>query len=511
MDQFNGWEIQVFSDPKVINATSISTSGNIFLANTTGGISFELRNCVNGNGTGCCLTSSCAPIDGVGIADSSYSDTKFASGNGLLFNVTFQVVGTGKYSPILVENDQISSGGSSFVQHTTTSGSYGIAKDFTMSANPNSLDVFNGSSTESDITLTSYNFSGTVNLQASQPADLTVTLSLDPVQLVANGTALTKLVIYASNIALATQYIITITATSPSLPANSYPHNLKVPVTVHPKPDFLVYATPSLLLTSQSSSNSTIITVKSLNDFAGIVNLTVTASTSNAPFTLDKSSLNVPGGGSANATMSVVTQSSPLRFYNYYSVNASSISLFHYYFQLIEVTPPLGDFNVSANVASVTIQAGNTESFIIGVTGRDYFIGTVYILGNARTGLGLSFDPGTLFMNGSQTEYVQLKVATLTTTAPGTYTVFLTAYGQLITGQLTAQVGQGLKQRQHSLNVTLVVSAAPPPVLQASTFLGLQEPEFFGIVGGLALVLALLGVFEARRSGRPKSRPILED
>lgn len=147
IDQFNGWEIQVISDPTVISPVSISTSGNIFQANTTGGISFETRNCVNGSGTGCCLTNACSPTDGPGIADSSYADTKLASGSGLLFTVTFQVVSNKPMSPISIQNDVFSNGSNSGVIHTTSSGQYGslasiaVSKFFTdASFNPLPLD-----------------------------------------------------------------------------------------------------------------------------------------------------------------------------------------------------------------------------------------------------------------------------------------------------------------------------------------------------------------------------------
>ena len=132
LDQFNGWEIQVASDRNVISPTSISTGGNIFTANTTGGIAFELRNCVNGAGGGCCL-SSCLPMDGPGIADSAYGYTKPASGSGLLFTVTFKVVSSGPFSPITIQNDQFSSGGSSPVIHTTISSSYGSVSSILVS------------------------------------------------------------------------------------------------------------------------------------------------------------------------------------------------------------------------------------------------------------------------------------------------------------------------------------------------------------------------------------------
>ena len=127
IDQFNGWEIQLVSDPRVIKPVSISTAGNIFLANTTGGISFQLRNCVNGSGSGCCLTNSCAPFDGVGVADSSYADTKFASGSGLLFTVTFQVISNNPnpISLISIQNDQLANGSNSGVTHTSIGAQYG--------------------------------------------------------------------------------------------------------------------------------------------------------------------------------------------------------------------------------------------------------------------------------------------------------------------------------------------------------------------------------------------------
>lgn len=132
MDQFNAWEIQVVSDRSVISPTSISTAENIFVANTTGGIGFELRNCVNGGtGKGCCL-SSCLPIDGPGIADSAYGSSKPASGSGLLFTVTFQVVGNG-FSPITIQNGNLANGGSSFVAHSTINGAYGSLSSIVVS------------------------------------------------------------------------------------------------------------------------------------------------------------------------------------------------------------------------------------------------------------------------------------------------------------------------------------------------------------------------------------------
>lgn len=122
MGQFNGWDIEIVTSqsPIVINATSLSISGNIFALNTTGGSAFEIVHCVNGAGTGC--TSN----DGPGVVHSAFGDTTFTSGNGLLFSVTFKVVGINPYLPIMVQNSLISSSSPSGVPHSDQNGNYGI-------------------------------------------------------------------------------------------------------------------------------------------------------------------------------------------------------------------------------------------------------------------------------------------------------------------------------------------------------------------------------------------------
>lgn len=117
MDQFNGWDIQVVIDPSVLNATSLSITGNMF--ESLGGTPFEIVHCVNGKGTGC------TSADGSGIVHSAYGNTAFASGNGLLFTITFQVVSAQPYSGISIQSDLISSSSPAGVPHFTEYGHYG--------------------------------------------------------------------------------------------------------------------------------------------------------------------------------------------------------------------------------------------------------------------------------------------------------------------------------------------------------------------------------------------------
>jgi hypothetical protein len=119
MDQFNGWDIQVASDPTVLNATSLSITGNTFDANATGGSAFEIIHCVNGKGTGCISS------DKAGIVHSAYANTIPVSGSGLLFTIVYQVIGSNPNSPLTIQNDQLSSSNPAGVPHNTLNGVYG--------------------------------------------------------------------------------------------------------------------------------------------------------------------------------------------------------------------------------------------------------------------------------------------------------------------------------------------------------------------------------------------------
>ena len=127
MAQFNGWDIEVYAYPTAINATSLSISGNDFEVNASSGTPFEIVHCINGKGTGCTST------DGPGIVHSAYGNTGILTGNGLLFTITYQATGPyatcgcSGYSPIVLQNDLISSPSSgNGVPHISMIGGYGL-------------------------------------------------------------------------------------------------------------------------------------------------------------------------------------------------------------------------------------------------------------------------------------------------------------------------------------------------------------------------------------------------
>ena len=500
MDPFNGWDIQVQSDQSVINPTSVSVSGNIL--NVTGSVAVETVNCVNGVGRTCCLTNACYPLDGPGIAHSAFFDQYNATGGyGPLFNITFHVVSNKPYSPITIIHDTFSNGGQNGgVIHTKSDGYYGTAPDFSLASNPPELDVVVGSSNTSTIVITSLiGFTGKINLTTPPPGNgITVSLNASQILLAPNSAREVLATVQVRATTPASSYPVTVNAANSSIsnPFSSISHQISIIVSVKPGPDFEVGASPADLLTHQSSSNSTTITVESLNHFSGTVYLQVTGPSS-APATLDNSSLKIPNGGTASTTLRITTESSPTRFSETFNIIATNGSLTHSVQVVAE--PPPGDFQISTNPAYVSVVAGHSEAVTIGVTSMDYYVGTMYILGTSQSGVGLSFNPGNFYLNASQTVFTKLNITTDIATIAGNHTIELTV------------VGQFAQTTQHFMKLTLIVSTAPvQSASQPRTFLGLKEPVFFGLIGGIAVLLAVLGFLEARRSSRAVRRTILE-
>src|SRR5437867_11374321 len=147
IDPFDTWDITVSTNSSVITPTQISVTGNIL------GSAVEFVNCVNGVGTGCVIS------DTAGFAHSAATSSSGLprSGSGLLFTVTYQVVGEG-YSfisiPPTVSSNQILFQGNP-VSHDTSSAVYGtpVAFDYSLS-NSGPVTIQQGSSGTVTITAT---------------------------------------------------------------------------------------------------------------------------------------------------------------------------------------------------------------------------------------------------------------------------------------------------------------------------------------------------------------------
>src|SRR2546427_3651237 len=362
MVSFNGFNILVKVDPLQLAVTSISTTHIIF-ANPS-----EDINCVNNTGIGCV-----AGLDAPGIAHEEVSGRGcFASGNGLLFNVTFTNVRNSVGAAVIdVYNDVIDTPPIT-APHLTVDGSYlsstgGTPADYSVSASPFSQSIPQGQTGTAVISLHSVNsFAGTLALNtASVAAGLPVTLNSTSVMLTAGLTKFVAATISPTSLNAGGAYNLIVNA-SGGTPNLIHAINLNITVTV---PDFSIVASPTSLVNPLGSSNSTTLTLTSINTFTGKVTISFTVNpiVANSPsITLTNSShtgssvtVDLSSGGSATATLTVTSTTSTAT--NSYSIRVTGVSgsLSRSTSVSVSVVP----FSISASPVSLFL-SNSTTSFV---------------------------------------------------------------------------------------------------------------------------------------------------
>jgi hypothetical protein len=142
--------------------------------------------------------------------------------------------------------------------------------DFSLGASPSSLNITQGSSGSSTITVTSLNgFSGSVSLSASGlPAGVTASFDTNPT------TSTSVATLTASSSAATGTKTVTITGTSGSL---THTTTISLTVSAPTTPDFSLSASPTSLTVKQGTSGSSTITVTPSGGFSGSVSLSTSA------------------------------------------------------------------------------------------------------------------------------------------------------------------------------------------------------------------------------------------
>jgi uncharacterized membrane protein len=168
--------------------------------------------------------------------------------------------------------------------------------DFTLSLNPTSLSVQQGSSGTTTLTITPQNgFTGTVALSLVDGSGNPVSgISLSPTSVTVSGSSpvnQTLTVSVAASVAPGT-YSLQVRATSGSLAKTA---NLSLTVT--PPPDFTLSLNPTSLSVQQGSSGQTTLTVTPQNGFTGTVALSLVDGSGNpvSGISLSPTSVTVSG------------------------------------------------------------------------------------------------------------------------------------------------------------------------------------------------------------------------
>lgn len=504
LDQFIGWDIALTTNATALNGTSIDYgTQNIFQTTGPGAGSIYPLTCINGGAGGSCDGGpSSGGIDGPGVVETSGT---FIPGSnppptgpisGVLFSVSF-VAGKGTFTSLKFIKTEIDGNCNPNCQPLTDfsyqNGVYGteIVPDINFLTLDQSLSVIQGSRVNTTLTVSSVKFfSGQVNFayRLSPPSSgIAVTFNVTSVN-IDNVTAPTEhanLTIAAGPTALATHYILNITATGPRV----FQYVL-VDLNVQSPGSFIISESPSILYMAQDSSSRATLIVSSQprqqasQEFSG--NVTLKVAVMNATVSLSQTKVYLSPGANAVTTLSV---SVPKSFYAFtYLINITGFwdknPNLNYTGQLTITHLPF-DLIPTASPTTLTVIAGHSAYGVLSVASANYFVGPVYA-SSILSGGTARYNVSSTFLNVGQTVSFSLNITIGAATVPGTYTVLLTAYSR--TGIARSVI--------ESIHVISTGHSSPIP----TKILGLPITVYFGVLAAFALVFVILSVVVYRKS-----------
>src|SRR6266568_2336049 len=416
MPAFNGFNAMVKVDPAQLSPTSISTTAIMFATPS------EDKNCVN-DGAGIPLgmpgnIGCVGGLDGPCIAHEEVFclGCFTTSDHGLLFNVTFTGIATSPTGSVVdLYNDQVFTPPIQ-AAHNSLDAMYGTARpDYTITASPFSQSIPQGGTGVVSLTLQSVNsFTGTVTLNnASIALGLPVTFSASSVTLTSGGSQAVTAMISPTASNSGGAYDLILNSTGPSPLSIIHPTSVSIIVTV---PDFSIVASPTSLVNPLGSSNSSTLTLTSINTFTGKVTISFTVNpiVANSPsITLTNSShtgssvtVDLSSGGSATATLTVTSTTSTAT--NSYSIRVTGVSgsLSRSTSVSVSVVP----FSISASPVSLFL-SNSTTSFVTSTL-------TITSLATSHINVTLSSS-----VSPSTTHPLKVDFANATTPSPGVPTL----------------------------------------------------------------------------------------
>ena len=187
---------------------------------------------------------------------------------------------------------------------------------FLLTMNPSTLSIEQGASLTSTVNVISLRgFSGTVSLSLFfTGSPLPASLSPGSVSVPVNGTAKSTLTVNATS-TVGNYEIVVVGITTSHGKTNYASTDLSVQVVSNQ--DFTITSSPSSIVNTFGTSNTTTITVTSLNGYTGTVSLTVTAPFGYITVMGSQNPLILSAGGTSSSTLSITTSlSTTLGRYN---------------------------------------------------------------------------------------------------------------------------------------------------------------------------------------------------
>jgi hypothetical protein len=304
-------------------------------------------------------------------------------------------------------------------------------QDFTISASSTALTTTSGTSVNSTISIGAVNgFSGSVTLSPTM-SSTSLSCGLTPAIVVGPSSSVLSCAGPVGN------YSVNVTGTSGMLS-----HSVVIALSVTPAPDFTVAASPTSVATMINSAANSTITLTSLNQFSGTVNLTSSPSSPSLACAISPASLNLVG--SATSTLSC-TGSIAGSFNVIITGTAGSQAHSTTVTFTINTGP---DFVISANPPNVQgLNANSTGSLTITVTGVSGFTDNVTLTMSASS--GLSATPSSVLVSASGSSTLTISAATA-----GNYSLTITGSSGSLSHSLILSV----------TIVDFIISASPTTV-----------------------------------------------
>src|SRR2546425_6409495 len=305
-----------------------------------------------------------------------------------------------------------------------------ITGDFSISVSSSIGSFVPGSSVNSTVTIKSFGFSGNVTLVASASAS-GASAVLNPTSLLLTVNA-TKTSILTIRSPTAGNFNVTVTGSHGTLS-----HSAILRVTIV---DFNVTANVTNLTVNSGSVGNATITVRSLNNFSGSVQLTANVGSNGVTPTLTPATVTLTGGKSANSTLTVsISSNTPIGNY-IVSVNATSGGVLHQ----ILVSVNIVDFSVTSGSSTLTMLAGRTNSTTVRITGINSFNNTVTLTGTwnpvTLNGPSLLFAPVNVTATKIGSVNSTLTISTSPFTLAVNYTLTITATSITPGGNLVHEI-----------------------------------------------------------------------
>lgn len=299
--------------------------------------------------------------------------------------------------------------------------------DFSIEASPLSLQIQQGGSGTSTITVTSLNgFNLPVDLSVTSVIQgVTATLDQATVTPPSEGSATATLTVEVDVVATQGTYTLTVTGTGDTLERSA---DISLEVTeLPPTPDFAVSSSLTLLTIFQGDSAASTITVTSLNGFGDAVDLSVLGVPMGVTATFDPAQVTPPVDNSITSTLTINADTSAAVGAYTLTVKGTSGALQREVdIELTVAAAP--DFSMTAYPTSLAIQQGDSGSATIVVISVNGFSASVdlTVTSLSITGVTTILNPSQVTPPADALETSTLTVQVDESATAGTYTLTVT-------------------------------------------------------------------------------------